>query len=303
MISEKDKYATNEVRIGLPSMDIFFLFTIEYWIAIILYFLIRILNFIKSLLPKPPRDLTGDVVVITGATSTLGTFLAEEFAKKGCSIICIDKDNNLVQQLALDLQSRYTGLKDNFKGKERTEGESLKNPRIIAYQCDTSNPKEMKDITNNFKNEFGGIDILVTCIDSPCVDIFDTAMTIWMNHYSTIIAFLSLMLRRERVYIIGVTPVSDKDASISSGIALNNLMEYLCEKLCDFLINCTFLAISPITKKGSIKQSEQQVAKDIVEAVRRNQSSLIYGWNSRFLYRASCVISVIITKLTKWYRD
>ncbi|XP_043486135.1 retinol dehydrogenase 10-B-like isoform X3 [Polistes fuscatus] len=249
MISERDKYAKDEVKIGPPSMKIFFLFTIEYWIAITLYSLIRILNYIKSFLPKPPRDLTSDVVVIIGATSTLGTFLAEEFAKKGCSIICIDKDNNLVQQLVLDLQSRYTGLKNNIKGRQRTEGESLTNPRIMAYQCDTSNPVEMKDVANNFKNEIGGIDILVTCINSPSVDIFDTAIKVWKNHYSAILAFFSLMLHQKQAYVIGVTPVS-KDTSLSSGIAINKLMECLCEKISDFLNNCTVLAITPITEKG-----------------------------------------------------
>ncbi|XP_015188062.1 PREDICTED: uncharacterized protein LOC107072546 isoform X1 [Polistes dominula] len=304
MISEREKYATNVIKLELPSIKIILLFTIEYLIAITLYYLIRMLNYIKSLLPKPPRDLAGDVVVIIGATSTIGTSLAEEFAKRGCSIICIDKDNNLVQQLALNLKSRYTSLKNNLKGRQMiTEAESLTNARIIAYQCDILNTDQMKDIVNNLKNEIGVIDILVTCINTPYQGICDTAMTIWMNHYSAIVAFLSLMLNRERVHIIVVTPVSSKDVSLSSGIAIANLIECLGEKLNDYLDNCTFLAISPITEERSIKQSDQQVARDIVEAVRRNQSSIIYGWSSHFLYRASYVMYVIITGLTGWYRD
>ncbi|XP_035737954.1 short-chain dehydrogenase/reductase family 16C member 6-like [Vespa mandarinia] len=303
MVSEKDGTLVDKTNIGLPSVKLLFYLSIEFLIAIAISCFISILNLIKSVLPKPPRDLTGNVVLIVGAASSLGASLADEFAKRGCSVICVDEINDSVQQIASDLQFRYSDLKGDIRTSQEKQDASRRSPRIIAYQCNLLNHNNIHDIAKKVKNEIGGIDILVTCVGAAGQDIFDTANTTLMSHYWTILAFLPSMLNRERVHIVGVMPVvSNEDAYIGSRTAIANLMECLGRELSNCVNNFTFLAVAPTTKNRSIRQGEQRVAKDIVEAVRRDQSSLNIGWCSPLFYRISCVIYNIITTITRWYR-
>ncbi|XP_043678131.1 retinol dehydrogenase 10-B-like isoform X1 [Vespula pensylvanica] len=300
---ENEEILIDKTNIGPPSAKLFLYLSIEFLIAIAISCFISILGLIKSLLPKPPRDLNGNVVLIVGAASTLGTSLVDEFAKRGCSVVCVDEVNDSVQQIASDFQSRYTDLKEDIETSQEKQDELRKNPKITAYQCNLLNHNGIHDIAKKVKNEIGGIDILVTCVGAAGQDIFDTASTTLMSHYWTILAFLPSMLHRERVHIVGVTPVvSNEDAYIGSRTAIANLMECLGRELSNCVNNFTFLAIAPTTESRSIRQGEQQVAKDIVEAVRRDQSSLNIGWCSPLLYQISCVIYNVITTITRWYR-
>lgn len=98
-------------------------------------------------------------------------------------MVCVDEVNDSVQQIASDLQSRYTDLKEDIETSQEKQDELRKNPKITAYRCNLLNHNGIHDIAKKVKNEIGGIDILVTCVGAAGQDIFDTASTTLMSHY------------------------------------------------------------------------------------------------------------------------
>lgn len=60
----KDEMAIVSSRIPYSSFTIWLFLSIEFVISTLLSIFLRILKIFKSLLPEPPRDLTGDVVLV-----------------------------------------------------------------------------------------------------------------------------------------------------------------------------------------------------------------------------------------------
>ncbi|XP_076636316.1 short-chain dehydrogenase/reductase family 16C member 6 [Colletes latitarsis] len=272
----KDETLTRNSRTGCPSSTVWLYLTVEFFIGTFLSGILAILAIIKALLPKPPRDLTGDVVVIAGAASFLGKSLAEEFAKDGCFVICVDSDSKLIEKTV----SRLTTSYPRSKKVEST---------ILSYECNLLNKDDIRRTARKIKDEIGRVDVLVTCVGTVDQDIFHTASKTLMSHFWTVLAFLPLMLYHKRAHIVGVTPVaSSTDAYHSSRAAITSLMESLGQELSNHSSHLMFLAFSPIADHCTLKESKQQVARDIVQAVRTDQNNLSVSWMSRFLYRLSC---------------
>ncbi|XP_050455938.1 estradiol 17-beta-dehydrogenase 11-like isoform X4 [Cataglyphis hispanica] len=282
------------------SINIWFYLSIEFLIGAVISGFLSILNVVKLLLPKPPRDLTGDVVLIIGASSTLGESLTEAFAKSGCSVICVDNNLRYVEEIIARLKSRYCKIEEIGPNHREHEVKNEK-PVMMAYECDLLDRNTIREIARKIGNEIGGIDVLVTCAGQPNQDIFNMASTTLMSHYWMMLAFLPLMLQRSRAYIVGVTPVaSTQDAYLSSRAAIAGLMESVGQELSDHSSHLTFLTISPIAERGCTRQKEQQVAEEVVQAVSRDQSVIGINWYSKMLYRISCMIHSAIMTVTQW---
>lgn len=299
MLPIKDEGIIANSRID-SSINIWLYLSIEFLIGAIISGFLSTLNAIKSLLPKPPRSLAGDVVLIAGISSTLGESLAEKFIKGGCSVICMDKNLRYVEEIIARLRSRccrVEGIGPNYR-KHELEDEK---PIIMAYECDLLDRNAIREIARKIEDDVGGIDVLVTCAGQPNQDIFDMASTTLMSHYWTMLAFLPLMLRRDRAYVVGVTPVaSSQDVYLGSRAAIAGLMESLGQELSDHSSHLTFLAVSPVAGHDYTRQKEQQVAEEVVQAVSRNQSVIDVSWCSKMLYRISCMIHSGITTVTQW---
>ncbi|KAM0731506.1 Estradiol 17-beta-dehydrogenase 11 [Formica fusca] len=300
MLSIRDEAITANSRTG-SSINIWLYLSMEFLIGAVISGFLSILNAVKSLLPKPPRDLTGDVVLVAGASSTLGESLTEAFAKSGCSVICVDNNLRYVEEVIARLKSRYCkieGIGPNHRKQFKNE-----KPIMMAYECDLLNRNAIREIARKIKNEVGGIDVLVTCAGQSNQDIFAMASTTLMSHYWMMLTFLPLMLRRNnRAYVVGVTPVaSAQDAYLGSKIAVASLMESLGQQLSDYSSHLTFLAISPVAGCSYTRQKEQQVAEEVVQAVSRDQTVVGISWYSKMLYKISCMIHSAIMTVTQWF--
>lgn len=295
----------NEARFSYSgvngSSNTWLFLTAEFWFGGILSAFLTILAVIKSLLPKPPRDLTGEVVVVTGAASSLGSLLAEEFAKDGCSVICMDNDLRLVEEIAARLRMRYPQRFQRIGSNHRKEDSELRTATPIAYSCDLLNRNDIKETAKKINREAKSVDILVTCVGSPNQDVFDTASRTLMSHYWTVLAFLPSMMHRKKGHIVAVTPVtSNQDAFLGSKIAIASLMESLNQELGNRSGQLAFLAISPVSEPNRTEDKERQVARDVVQAIKRNQSSLTVSWLSKVLYQISCVTYNLLTVISRW---
>ncbi|CAK9824072.1 Short-chain dehydrogenase/reductase family 16C member 6 [Anthophora retusa] len=303
MFPVRDETVVTNSRVACPSSTVWLFLTVEYVIGTCLSGFLAVLAIVKSLLPKPPRDLTGDVVLVAGASSSLGESLAEEFARNGCSIICVDNDYSSIKETESRLKKQYPTIKE-IRPCHRKDESSRVEPTIIAYECNLEDREEIRRTARKVKEDVGRVDVLVTCVGIPNQDIFDTASRTLMSHFWTVLAFLPLMLYKERAHIVGVTPVaSTTDAYHGSRAAIVSLTESLCQELSNHSSNLTFLAFSPIAECSTLKQSEEQAARNIVRAVKTDRNSLNIGWISRILYQISCVIYNGITLLTQWIHD
>ncbi|XP_078037100.1 short-chain dehydrogenase/reductase family 16C member 6 [Augochlora pura] len=300
MFVENCEVPVTNSRFGSPSSTVWLILAIEFLIGGLVSGLLAILKFVKSLLPKPPRDLTGDVVLVAGAATTLGKSLAEEFAKSGCSVICMDQDAEAIERIASSLNARYP-IVEEVKPSHRKDASSGLRTEQTAYQCDLLNRDDIRRVAEKIKDEIGRVDILVTCVGSLDEDIFDTASKTLMSHFWTVLAFLPLILYRERGHIVGVTPVaSSRDAYYGSKAAISSLMESLCQELSNRSSQLTFLAFSPIVRCGTPEESGKGVAADIVQAVRTDRNTLNTDWTSTLLYRMSCAAYHCIATFTEW---
>jgi NAD(P)-dependent dehydrogenase (short-subunit alcohol dehydrogenase family) len=90
------------------------------------------------------QQLSGKAVLITGAGSGLGEATAHAFAKAGCSVACVDL---------------------NEQGAQRV-GESItkeNDVQAVAYQCDVSNANAVFETVKAVGERFGHLDVVVNC--------------------------------------------------------------------------------------------------------------------------------------------
>lgn len=64
MLPIRDEVAITNSRIG-SSINFWFYLSIEFLIGAIISGILTLLDIIKSFLPKPPRDLTGNVILVS----------------------------------------------------------------------------------------------------------------------------------------------------------------------------------------------------------------------------------------------
>ncbi|XP_015588068.1 short-chain dehydrogenase/reductase family 16C member 6 isoform X2 [Cephus cinctus] len=243
---------------------------------------------LKSILPKPPRDLTGDIALITGATTLLGSSLAKEFSRAGCSVVCIDKDLKSVKRTVSCLENCSRVERIGSVHRKRQDSERMQ--KSFAYECDFNDRDEIRGIAKKINDEVGQVDILVTCFGSQDEDILDT----------TVLAFLPFLLLRRKAHVIGVTPtISVQDAYMGSRAAVTGLMESLGQEFARQRSQLKFITVAPKAEPRLLKKTEYEIARNVVEAVRTDQSSLSVNWCSRMLYRISCVIYRAINIITQ----
>lgn len=89
------------------------------------------------------EEITGKVVLITGAGSGLGEATAHAFAKAGCAVACLDLRREPVERVAADLARRDTPS--------------------AAYACDVSDADGVFQTVAEVAERFGRLDVVVNC--------------------------------------------------------------------------------------------------------------------------------------------
>lgn len=117
---------------------------------------------------------------VTGVKSQLGRSLAEEFAKGGCYVICVDSDLKSVETIASDLSAKYPTVQNIGYRKDDRE---LVRSSTRAYECDLYDRADIQTVAQRVKDEVGRVDVLVTCAGQVHYDIFDTVSKTLMSHY------------------------------------------------------------------------------------------------------------------------
>jgi len=95
----------------------------------------------RSFVPRPLRDIGGDVVLVTGAGHGIGKELALQMSRLGAIVLCVDKNMETNRSTAAEIRSEG--------------GQSW------VYQCDVSNREDVKTMAMKVRKEVGDVNILV----------------------------------------------------------------------------------------------------------------------------------------------
>ncbi|VDP98483.1 unnamed protein product [Trichobilharzia regenti] len=144
---------------------------------------------ISQLINPVYKDLSSDVVLITGADSGIGRLMCSEFAKYSSTIIAVGLNKSSLAETA-DIVYQETGI------------------HIKTYVCDFRHKKQIDELTESVLKEFGKVTILVnnagvvngdTVIDLTSSAIEDCFKVNVLSHFYLIKAFLPTMLNKHHV--------------------------------------------------------------------------------------------------------
>ena len=103
-------------------------------------------------------DLTGQVAVVTGASTGLGVQMAKALASQGAKIVCVARRQNLIDEVAAEITKEF--------GVE-----------AVGIRCDITDTANVDASVDQIMEKFGRIDILVnnagTGAVAPAEDITD----------------------------------------------------------------------------------------------------------------------------------
>lgn len=103
-------------------------------------------------------DLTGQVAVVTGASTGLGVQMAKALASQRAKIVCLARRQNLIDEVAKELTDTY--------GVE-----------AVGIKCDITDTERVNEVVDEILAKFGRIDILInnagTGAVAPAEDITD----------------------------------------------------------------------------------------------------------------------------------
>ncbi|KAK1173788.1 epidermal retinol dehydrogenase 2 isoform X2 [Acipenser oxyrinchus oxyrinchus] len=188
----------------------FFLETLQV-IFLSTYYLLE--AFVKLFIPARRKNVTGEIVLITGAGSGIGRLMALEFSKLGVTLVLWDINQE--------------GSKETAR-LAKEQGAS----RVHCYVCDCSNKTEVYRVADQVKREVGDVSILINnagivsgkkFMESPDSLVEKTVEVNTMAHFWTYKAFLPAMMASNHGHLVSV-------ASSAGLIGVNGLADYCASK-------------------------------------------------------------------------
>ncbi|NXC63624.1 RDHE2 dehydrogenase, partial [Aleadryas rufinucha] len=260
----------------------FFLETLKV-IVLLVYYLLESLVFL--VVPRRKKNVSGEIVLITGAGSGIGRLLAVKFASLGATLVLWD-----INQEGLNYTVRLA--KENGAG------------RVHSYICDCSKRQDVYRVADQVKKEVGDVSILINnagivtgkrFLDSPDALIEKTMEVNTMAHFWTYKAFLPAMVAANHGHLVsiassaglvGVNKLSDYCASKFAAVGFAESIDMELRTLrktgvkttivCPYIIN-TGMFDGVKTKWPSVLPilDPNYVAERIITAVRQNQEMLM----------------------------
>ncbi|NXI00387.1 RDHE2 dehydrogenase, partial [Pachycephala philippinensis] len=280
----------------------FFLETLKV-IVLFVYYLLESLVFL--VVPRRKKNVSGEIVLVTGAGSGIGRLLAVKFARLGATLVLWD-----INQEGLNYTVRLA--KENGAG------------RVHSYICDCSKRQDIYRVADQVKKEVGDVSILINnagivtgkrFLDCPDSLIEKTMEVNTMAHFWTSKAFLPAMMAANHGHLVsiassaglcGVNQLSDYCASKFAAVGFAESIDMEMRSLrktgvktttvCPYMIN-TGMFDGVKTKWPHVLPilDPEYVAERIITAVRQNQEML---WIPRIIYVLYFLKSFLPVKAT-----
>ncbi|NWR89004.1 RDHE2 dehydrogenase, partial [Furnarius figulus] len=269
----------------------FFLETLKV-IGLLVYYLLESLVFL--IVPRRKKNVSGEIVLITGAASGVGRLLSLKFAKLGATLVLWDVNQE--------------GLKETVR-LARENGAT----RVQCYICDCSKRQDVYRVADQVKKEVGDVSILVNnagivtgknFINSPDSLVEKTMEVNTMAHLWTYKAFLPAMIASNHGHLVSIassaglcggTRLSDYCASKFAAIGFAESIDIEMRTLgktgvkttivCPYTINTgMFDGVKNKWPHLLPMLDPEYVAEKIVTAVRQNQEMLLIPRILYFLF-------------------
>ncbi|NXO25935.1 RDHE2 dehydrogenase, partial [Cisticola juncidis] len=259
----------------------FFLETLKF-IVLFIYYLLESLVFL--VVPVRKKNVSGEIVLITGAGSGIGRLLAIKFASLGATVVLWD-----INQEGLNCAVRLA--RENGAG------------RVHSYICDCSKRQDVYRVADQVKKEVGDVSILINnagivigkrFLDSPDSLLEKTMEVNTMAHFWTYKAFLPAMIASNHGHLVSISScaglcggnqLSDYCASKFAAVGFAESVDIEMRDLrktgvkttivCPFVIN-TGMFDGAKSKWPHVLPNldPEYVADRIISAVRQNQEML-----------------------------
>ncbi|NXL76708.1 RDHE2 dehydrogenase, partial [Leptocoma aspasia] len=268
----------------------FFLETLKF-IVLLVYYILESLVFL--VVPGRKKNVSGEIVLITGAGSGIGRLLAVKFASLGATVVLWD-----INQEGLNGAVRQA--RENGAG------------RVHSYICDCSKRQDVYRVADQVKKEVGDVSILINnagivigkrFLDSPDSLVEKTMEVNTMAHFWTYKAFLPAMIAANHGHLVsisscaglcGTSQASDycasKFAAIGFAESIDMEMRTLRKAGVKTTIVCPYLMNTGMFDGVKSKWPHvlpildpEYVAERIISAVRRNQEVLFIPRITYFL--------------------
>ncbi|KAK2580537.1 hypothetical protein KPH14_007672 [Odynerus spinipes] len=257
-------------------------------VADVLLLLLKIFYFIgdaiyRLFVPTKEKDVTGEIVLVTGAGHGIGKELALKYASLGATVVCWDLNQETNQETVAEIKK-------------------MGGTAAYAYKCDVSNREEVLKVAERVKEEVGNVTILINNAGiMPCHAFLDhTPEEIRkmfdinvLAHFWILQAFLPSMIARNYGHIValssiaGIVGLANLVPYCATKFAVRGFMEALHEELRESSkgknLNINFTTIYPymvdtgLCKKPRIKFPSllamvppKEAANIIITAQRRN---------------------------------
>jgi len=254
---------------------------------------------VKLLLPERLfyKDVSGQVILITGGGSGIGRLMCQKFARLGATIVTWDI-NQAGNQETVNMVKE-----EGF--------------RAFAYTVDMSNKEAIYDAAIKTKEEVGTVTILInnagivsgsTVLDTPDNRIVKTFEVNTFAHFWTIKAFLPDMLKMQQGHVVNV-------ASLAGHSGTNKLVDYCASKFAAVGVDEAFrvelfvhghgdyiktTVVCPYYISTGMFQGVQSkvipilepeyVADKIVSATLTNKEMLLLPWWAMFLLLLKAIL-------------
>ncbi|NXM10788.1 RDHE2 dehydrogenase, partial [Ploceus nigricollis] len=260
----------------------FFLETLKF-IVLLVYHLLESLVFL--VVPRRKKNVSGEIVLITGAGSGIGRLLAVKFASLGATVVLWD-----INQEGLNCTVRLA--REN--GAER----------VHSYVCDCSKRQDIYRVADQVKKEVGDVSLLINnagvvigkrFLDSPDSLVEKTMEVNTMAHFWTYKAFLPAMMAANHGHLVsiascaglcGTSKLSDYCASKFAAVGFAESIDLEMRALrktgvkttivCPYVINTgMFDGVESKWPHMLPILDPEYVAERIISAIRQNQEMLV----------------------------
>ncbi|XP_046813641.1 short-chain dehydrogenase/reductase family 16C member 6-like isoform X2 [Vespa crabro] len=213
----------------------------------------------KLFVPTKEKDVTGEIVLITGTGHGIGKELALKYASLGATVVCWDLNQEMNQETVAEIKK-------------------MGGTSAYAYKCDVTDREEVLRVAERVKEEVGNVTILINNAGiMPCHSfldytpeeirkIFDVNV---LAHFWVLQAFLPNMITKNHGHIValssmaGIVGLTNLVPYCASKFAVRGFMEALSEELREYSkgknLNINFTTIYPymvdtgLCKKPKIK--------------------------------------------------
>ncbi|CAD7079582.1 unnamed protein product [Hermetia illucens] len=235
---------------------------------------------VKLFLGEKQKDVSGEIVLITGTGHGIGRELALQYAALGATVICVDIN---------EAGNKETVREANSQG----EGEAF------GYVCDVSKREQVLEVARKVQKEVGSVSVLINnagimpthSLEQHTPEeirrVFDINV---LSHFWTLEAFLPDMREKNRGHVVSISSIaghvglSNLVPYCASKFAVRGLLEALHEEYREKGITCIkttcvspYMVNTGLCKKPKVKfpgilglQDPKDVASAIIEAQRKD---------------------------------